>query len=131
MSNVKDLMDRMMGIADKHRLLQILRSWCFVSFEERNARLRLVIILSVELERIRAVNVFSTRLGEGVIEYVIEGDWKAAWQLAEHFKFEQEREELRAQYAPLWRRFVELVEVEQLLAKKRDAEPIGTESWPD
>lgn len=108
-----------------HQLERLARSWGVVSREERKGRLRAVMALSVELERIRAVSIFSTGLGEAVIEDIIEGDWEAASALGKHFTFESEGPATQAEYGPLWAKFVEVVTVEYLLAKKRQTEPAG------
>jgi hypothetical protein len=64
-------------------------------------------------------------LGEMVIEDVVDGDWRAATLMAEHLSFAKERPEVQAAYGPLWARFREIVETEALLARKREADPMG------
>lgn len=84
-------------------------SWTLQSREERKRRLTAVMRLSVELARVREVTGFSTRLAESAIEAVIEGDWKMVEEWAGHFTFDDEREELRREYAPVYLTFSELL----------------------
>lgn len=94
-------------------------SFCIASHAERKGRLRAVIGLSAELERIRAESDFATGLAEQVIEDIIEGDWRAAHELGTHFRFMGEDARLRDEEAPRWRKFVEIVSSECALAEKR------------
>jgi len=61
-----------------------------------------VIALSVELDRIKAIDSFATGLHAQAIEAVIEGDWRLAADHAEWCKFDEEHEDLRARCAPIW-----------------------------
>lgn|GEM_PF-4600225 len=94
-------------------------SFCIASSAERKGRLRAVIGLSVELERIRTETDFGTGLAEQVIEDIIEGDWRAAHELGTCFRFTEESAHLRDEQAPRWRKFVEIVSTECALAEKR------------
>lgn len=84
-------------------------SWCIQAPEERRRRLSAIMRLSVELERVRETTGFSTRIAEHAIEAVIEGDWKMVEELADHFTFDSEGEELRQKYAPVFDTFRELL----------------------
>jgi hypothetical protein len=119
----RSFIDKLMATFEDHQLVRLAQSWTMVSREERKGRLRAVIALSAELERIRAVNIFATGLAEGVIEDIIEGDWKAARDLGQHFTFDTEGPALKADYGPLWAKFVEVVNVECILAQKRQTDP--------
>ena len=65
--------------------------------------------LSVELERIRQTESFATRLAEMAIEAVIEGDWKMVEEWADHFAFEDERDEIRIHGSSIYGTFRELL----------------------
>ncbi len=95
------------------------RSFCLARRDERKGRLRAIIALSVELERLRAESLFATGLAEQVIEDIIEGEWGSALQLGLHFSFEDESEPIRTQEQPRWARFVEIVRTEAALAEQR------------
>ncbi len=122
--------DQLMALYGAHRLEQVARSFCLADREERKARLRAVMALSVELERIKAESIFGTGLAEGVIEDIIEGNWRAALDLGMTFTFADEREDLRVRESTRWAKFVEIVRVECALGENRaKAEP--GESRPD
>lgn len=106
MSTKGDLFDRLMGMYGQWRMKQIARSYCLAERGERKHRLRTIMALCVELERIRQVDIFSTGLAETLIEEIIEGDWRQAALTAEMFTFAEEGEETRLRYAPLWDGFV-------------------------
>ena len=84
-------------------------SWANQDQAERKRRLSAVMRLSVELARISEITMFSTRLCEMAIESVIEGDWKAVSEWADHFSFESEGEQLRISHAPIFAAFRELL----------------------
>jgi hypothetical protein len=84
-------------------------SWSLQPREERDRRLGAVMRLSVELARVRETTNFSTRLAESAIEAVIEGDWKMVEEWAGHFTFDEESEDLRQKYAPIFLMFRELL----------------------
>ena len=97
------------------------RSFFLAPLDERKGRLRAIMRLSVELERIKVETVFATPLGEQIIEEIIEGDWADARKLATEFRFERESERLRIEEAPRWRTFVEIVRIECAFADQRAA----------
>jgi hypothetical protein len=78
---------------------------CFQAVAERRARMRAVTALVLELDRIRKVDIFSTKIGESCIEAVIEGDWQEARWRGGALRFED-------RYAPLWATFVGIVVTE-------------------
>jgi len=84
-------------------------SWHLQPKEEKRRRLNAVMQLSVELDRVRVVTTFSTRLAELAIEAVIEGDWKSVEDWADMFAFTDEHEDLREKYAPIYATFRELL----------------------
>lgn len=88
-------------MVDKLTVRKVGLSWCLQSRAERKARLQAVTELSIELAAIKAKNIFATGLGEGVIEYIIEGDWDYAAEAIEDFSWADD-ERLRTEYAPLW-----------------------------
>lgn len=92
-----------------HDAEKIAASWTLQPPEERKRRRHAIIQLSIELGRIRETTAFSTLLAETAIEAVIEGDWKMVEEWAEHFTFDEEREELRQRYAPVFAVFRELL----------------------
>ena len=94
---------------------------------ERRARLRVVTELVLELEEIKKVSMFSTALGQGAIEDVIEGDWRRVADNAVWFRFDEESVELRERYAPLWSKFVAILQGAAAEAKLRAA---GTPTKP-
>jgi hypothetical protein len=75
---------------------------------ERKRRLGLLIRLSAELLKVREQTSFGTGLAEAVLEDLIEGDWKMLREWAKHFSFEDEDEEIRAKYIPIYAKFVGL-----------------------
>jgi hypothetical protein len=81
------LFNRMMETFHEYQWKQLLRSWTLQSKEERRARLRTIIQLSIELDGIRKVSNFAVRIGESAVEAVIEGDWKQAQDLAGDLTF--------------------------------------------
>jgi len=98
------------------RMKQVSLSWCLASPEERTLRLRTVMALSVELDRIKRINMFSTALGENCIEEVIQGNWSHAAEFIEHFTFEEEEPRRHSNDLPvdedvrkLWEPFVILL----------------------
>ena len=97
----------------EHMLAKFAASWCRQRRDERAARLRVVIALAVELEKIRAVSVYATGFGEAAIEAVIEGDWYMVANWTAHLTFnDDENHDRRAKYARLWAPVVEILRVE-------------------
>lgn len=120
-SALDDLLQRMMGMAEQFHVERVQRSWLMADRAECRARLQVVIELSAELERIKAVERFSTALGAGAIEAIIEGDWKMAGYYAEDFTFEGQGTEIRDRYGPLWQRFRDLLQAACAAAHARAA----------
>ncbi len=110
-----------MELVHSARISEIERSWPFQDKDERKARLRTIIALSVELDKIKAVSTFSTLLGAGAIEDVIEGDWKSVSMWASFFTFEQEGPEYVQNYGPLWQGFVAILRGAAVEAAQRKA----------
>lgn len=113
------VIQRMQGAYGELRVRQIMRCWPLAGPEEQDARYRTIVKLVLELDRIRRQEIFASRLGDGVIKNIIDGDWEDAKRMASYFRFDEEHEELRAKFAPLWKTFVETVEAEALVAAQR------------
>lgn len=111
--------DKMMEKYGEHRLEVISRAWCVVDKWERNHRLRTVVALSVELEKVRSVDRFSSAFGEMAIEAVIQGDWREVDQVAEFLTFESEGETTAQKYGPLWEDFRTIAQAASAEARKR------------
>lgn len=103
----------------RRQIEELTRSWCLQPRGERIARRAAVVLLSAELAKIREVSLFSTALGEQVIEDIILGDWEAAELGGQYFTFAHESQELRDQYRSLWSNFVLLVQAACASAKSR------------
>lgn len=94
----------------KHRVEQFTRSWFAQDRIEQTRRLELVIRLSVELVKIRDVNIFATGLGESSIKAVIEGEWRELIGWIVHLKFSSESDDIQQDFQPLWADFVKILE---------------------
>jgi hypothetical protein len=92
-----------------HKAEQLAESWVIQPVEEQKRRRKAVIQLSIELGRITEHHGFSTRLAEMAIEAVIVGDWTMVQEWADHFALDTEGEGLRAEYAPVFAVFRELL----------------------
>jgi hypothetical protein len=99
----------MMDGVERHTAKMFERSWWCADRLERRARLQTIVELSVELTKIRSVNMFSTLLGEAAIGDVIEGDWDGLKMWIDHFTFADEGPEIREVYAPIWSHFRDLL----------------------
>jgi ASC-1-like (ASCH) protein len=113
------LLDKILEKFGEHRLETISRAWCIVDKWERKHRLRTVVALSVELEKVRSVDRFSSVLGESAIEAVIQGDWRGVDQVVEFLTFESEGEKTAQKYGPLWEDFRIIAQAASAEARKR------------
>ena len=104
----KDLFNRMLGTFAEHQWEGILRCYRLASRDERKARLRVVMELSVELVKIRKENIFCVAFGERIIEDIIEGDWLSAERDNSELTFE-DTVERQAYYDELWSVFRAIV----------------------
>jgi len=78
---------------------------------ERKRRLKFVILLSAELERIRReVGIFASGLAEGAIEDVLGGDWRRAMEYAKDLDFKHEGGETQEVYGPAYACFAALLQ---------------------
>jgi hypothetical protein len=106
----RKVMERMMGTFAEHQWEALCRSYVQASREERKGRLRAILELAVELDKIRAVSIFRTSFHESAIESIIEGDWK---QVAEIHSWlgspETGSPELDAKFVSLWETFRAIV----------------------
>jgi hypothetical protein len=99
----------MMKNFERYYIESLKRSWFLADRTERKLRLKYVIELSVELNKIKQHGIFAVGLGEGAIEKIIEGDYEEANRYASDFTFEHDGPEVAKQYGPLWERFRELL----------------------
>lgn len=113
----KSLFDRMWRNLDAYKVKKLQAAWFMVGREEKKHRLRTLSTLIPELERIKAVSIFSTMFGEVIIEAVIEGDWDYAEKFANDM-FKGEGEEIQVKYGPLWESFLVAAKVACAEAKR-------------
>jgi hypothetical protein len=97
--------EKLARIYEEHLLQMFQAAWCLQDKPTRKHRLTTVMALSVELDAIKKVDIFSTAFGEQVIEAVIQGDWREAEEVVSYLTFDTERSELREKYDPLWEKF--------------------------
>lgn len=89
---------------------------------ERTRRLKYVILLSAELERIRReVGIFASGLAEGAIEDVLMGDWRRAKEFAGDLVFDMEGGEIQEVYQAAYAPFRELLQ--EVFDTRPEAEP--------
>lgn len=93
------------GLAEKYK-----RSFINASPEERERRLDLIIELACEYKEICKTTIFSTDICKAVMEDIINGCFERALSISKFFDFDTEEEGLRNEYAPIFKRFKELVE---------------------
>lgn len=98
-----------MELMRDHTAERICESWFNQQRDERKRRLHFISQLCVELEKIKEQQMFATGLAELGIESIIEGDWKMVKEWADHFSFEDERDEIRIGCAEVYARFRELL----------------------
>ena len=96
------------------RLQQVENSFPVLTAKEQQVRLKLVIELSVELEKIRQISIQSTAWGEMAIGDVINGNWADLPDKIDFLKFSMESEDFQKEYAPLWEKFRGLLELASL-----------------
>ena len=75
---ISDVFSGMLDSFAEHQHERLRRSYCIAAPEDRRHRLRTIIALSAELERIKKTSSYATSIGERTIEAIIEGDWKYA-----------------------------------------------------
>lgn len=63
------------------------QSWFMQPPAEKKRRMQAVLALAAELEKIKAVHIFGTALGEAAIERIIEGDWRGAEEYVDELSF--------------------------------------------
>lgn len=110
---------RVTEMVEEHQVKKLLWSYCMAMRPERRARLRAIIELSVELDKIKQKSVFGTAFHEQCIEAIVEGDWEEVEQtnafLAEPGCFPEQR----AEYVALWENFLAMVMAACAEAKRR------------
>lgn len=79
------------------------QSWFLQTRAERKLRLEAVQDLSVELAKIRQIDLYKTGLGESTIESIIVGDWDDARSMCHDAFFDDDPD-------PLWETFWQLFE---------------------
>ena len=121
---IDDAIKQMFERVGEHRLKAFMASWFMAERDDRKRRLTVVMQLSLELQKIREVSGFATRLGEAAIESVIEGDIAVMRTWAESFAFEDEDLGIRMRYEPLWRAFRRTLEAALVIAEAHGKEPI-------
>lgn len=106
------------GLFEQHFENMVKQSWFLQDRGERKLRLKTIIALSVELERIRKITLQATALGEGAIEAIIEGDWKRAEEYAGDLTFPDEAPEYVETFRKLWEPFVVLIQTAAAESKR-------------
>jgi hypothetical protein len=76
--------------------------------DERKRRMKYIVALSVEHDRICQQDRFATYWSEACIEAVINGDWNEVKMWAESLKFKDEGADIRNLAAPKFAKFVEI-----------------------
>lgn len=76
--------------------------------EEKARRMKYLVRMAAEQERIEAQDIFATRWSQACIEAVIEGDWNAVEMWTKELTFEKEHPHIKELAA---RRFVKFVEI--------------------
>ena len=107
---MRDLKEMLVDILQAHTAERIYESWFNQQRDERKRRLHFVMELSIELAKIKEQMTFATGLAELGIESVIEGDWNMVKEWADHFTFNDERDEIRLSSAEVYARFSELLQ---------------------
>lgn len=97
--------EKLARVYEEHLLQMFQAAWCLQDKPTRKHRLTTVMALSVELDAIKKVDIFSTACGEQVIEAVIQGDWREVEEVIAYVTFDTERDELRERYKLLWEKF--------------------------
>lgn len=97
--------EKLVKAYEGHLLQMFQASWCLQDKPTRKHRLNTVMALSVELDVIKRVDIFSTAFGEQAIEAVIQGDWREVEELTGYMTFDTESSDLREKYNPLWEKF--------------------------
>lgn len=102
------LLEKLMSEFSFHMFERIQKSWCLAERGERIHRMRTITTLIVELEKIRAVSIQATGIGEGLIEQIIEGDWAQAEAYLEDLTMVDNKEDpygRNAKHRALWDNF--------------------------
>lgn len=78
--------------------------------DERQRRMRYLIQLCAEQERLVEQSIQATGISQSLIEAVIEGDWSAVQMWIEHLHFGEEHNEYRAIQAKRFERFCQIAQ---------------------
>jgi hypothetical protein len=97
--------EKLAKVYEEHLLQMFQASWCLQDKPTRKHRLATTMALSIELDAIRKVSIFSAAFGEQTIEAVIQGDWREVEELVGFMTFDTESPDLREKYNPLWENF--------------------------
>lgn len=128
----REVFDRMLGTFAEHQWEALCRSYVLAMRPERKARLRAIMELSVELDRIKKVSIFGTGFHEQIIEEIIQGDWKQAAE-TNRLMLDPESatdhqpgwEEHNERYRKLWEGFRAIVMMACAEAAKRASGEMG------
>jgi len=102
-----------LGFGDWSTTMEILRyeRWYgSQAREERRRRMKYLIRLCAEQERLVEEDISATGLSEALIEHLIEGDWNEVRAYISILKFEEERHEWRKEIAPRFAKFVAIAQ---------------------
>lgn len=110
MTVISDIFKRLEERFDEFYEEAFKRSWFAANRPERKHRIKYVLQLSAELERIKAQSIQATLIGQAAIEDLIEGNYREMIVLHDDLSFADEDEEFREKYVPLWIRFRELLQ---------------------
>lgn len=108
---IKDLFKNLTSRFHEHVEKNLRRSLFLQDRTVRKLRVEAIISLSIEYDKARKQSVFSSAFAHGVIENMIIGDWKEVRALAELLRFNDESDDIRLAYAPIWEMFVGLAMV--------------------
>lgn len=124
---MKSFLDIVQGLVHERRVRKLYNAYCLVDRAEQRARLNTIMELSVELQKIKEKDSFSTRMGETPIESILEGEWDYAATYVSHFTFESEGPEVAAKYGPLWERYRTVLHTAVVEARRRKKDPVPIE----
>lgn len=119
----RTVFNRMLETFAEHQWKQLLRSWCLAMRDEQDARMRVVLELAVELDRIKKVSNFGTAYHERIIAEIIQGDWRGAAETDRLMLAHDEPDapEHNERYRQLWETFRAILMSACAEAKRREA----------
>jgi len=114
----KKFFHRMMDKFAEYQWERLLASHFLQSPQEKKARLRNVMELSVELASVKGQLKFATAFGESAIEAVIEGEWKRVADHIDWLSFNDDPS-TKERYGEAWRKFREILHAACVEARHR------------